>query len=137
MLSVERRKGAGTPPTLEAFVRALQTGGYQHAQEVYEGMRAANPAFTVEPVWCNVYGYQLLRAGRAKDAVPIFRLGTRLEPKWSGIADSLGEAYEAVGERQLAIDEYRRALSLDPSEGHSIARLKALGVDAPAKASGG
>jgi dienelactone hydrolase len=137
MLSVERRKGAGTPPTLEAFVRALQTGGYEHAQEVYDGMHAANPAFTVEPVWCNVYGYQLLRAGHAKDAVPIFRLGTRLEPKWSGIADSLGEAYEAVGERQLAIDEYRRALSLDPAEGHSIARLKALGVDAPAKASGG
>jgi dienelactone hydrolase len=137
MLSVERRKGAGTPPTLEAFVRALQTGGYEHAQDVYDRMHAANPAFTVEPVWCNVYGYQLLRAGRAKDAVPIFRLGTRLEPGWSGIADSLGEAYEAVGERQLAIDEYRRALSLNPAEGHSVARLKALGVEAPSKASAG
>ncbi|ALK99373.2 hypothetical protein AM586_05460 [Massilia sp. WG5] len=137
MLSVERRKGAGTPPTLEAFVRALQTGGYEHAQEVYDRMHAASPEFSVEPVWCNLYGYELLRSGRAKESVPIFRLGASLEPEWGGIADSLAEAYEAVGERQLAIDAYRRALSLDPAIGHSIERLKALGAEPVAKAAGG
>jgi dienelactone hydrolase len=137
MLAVERRKGAGTPPTLEAFVRTLQTGGYEHAQEVYDRMHAANPTFTVEPVWCNVYGYELLRAGRAKDAIPIFRLGSKIEPEWGGIVDSLGEAYEAAGERQLAIDAYRRALSLNPAESHSSLRLKALDAEPPAKAAGG
>jgi len=137
MLAVERRKGAGTPPTLEAFVRALQTGGYEHAQEVYDRMHAANPEFSVEAGWCNLYGYELLRSGRAKESVAIFRLGTKLEPTWGGIADSLAEAYEAVGERQLAIDEYRRALSLDPAESHSIARLKALGAEPAASAAGG
>jgi dienelactone hydrolase len=140
MLSVERRKGGGTPPTLEAFVRALQTGGYEHTQEVYDRMHAANPEFTVEPVWCNLYGYELLRSGRTKESVPIFRLGTKLAPDWASIADSLAEAYEAVGERQLAVDEYRRALAIDPSIGHSIERLKALGADpqpGPVKAAGG
>jgi dienelactone hydrolase len=136
MLSVERRKGAGTPPTLEAYVRALQTGGYEHAQQVYDKMQAASPEFSVDPVWCNIYGYDLLRSGRAKESVPVFRLGTKLAPDWSGIADSLAEAYEAVGERQLAIDEYRRALALDPAQGHSIERLKALEAE-PAKAAGG
>jgi dienelactone hydrolase len=134
MLSVERRKGAGIPPTREAFVRTLQTGGFEHAQEVYDRMHAADPAFTLEPVWLNVYGYELLRSGRAKESVPIFRLGVKLEPEWSGIADSLGEAYEAVGERQLAIDAYRRAVTLNPSEGHSIERLKVLGAEPQAGA---
>jgi predicted TPR repeat methyltransferase len=68
---------------------------------------------------------------------PHFRLGTKLAPEWSGIADSLGEAYEAVDESELAIGEYRRVLSLNPAEGHSIERLKALGAKTPAKAAGG
>jgi len=137
MLAVERRKGAGIPPTKEAFVRTLQSDGYEHAQEVYDRMHAANPDFTLEPIWLNVYGYELLRSGRKKEAVPIFRLGTKLEPTWGDIADSLAEAYEAVGERQLAIDEYRRALSIDPAIGHAIERLKALEGAPAAKAIGG
>jgi dienelactone hydrolase len=137
MLAVERRKGGGTPPTLEAFIRTLQTGGYEHAQPVYDRMHAANPAFILEPAWLNAYGYDLLRSGRAKESVPIFRLGTKLDPNWSWIADSLAEAYEALGERQLAIDEYRRALSLEPTLGHAIERLKALGAEPAAKTAGG
>jgi len=137
MLAVERRKGGGTPPTVEAFVRALQTGGYDQAQALYNKMHAAHPEFSVDASWCNVYGYQLLRAGRARESVPIFRLGVKLEPQWGGIADSLAEAYEAVGARQLAIDEYRRALTLDPTQGHSVERLKALGAAPAAKAAGG
>ena len=140
MLAVERRKGGGTPPTVEAFVRSLQTGGYDQAQALYDKMRAAHPGFSLDASWCNVYGYQLLRAGRAKESVPIFRLGVKMEPQWGGIADSLAEAYEAVGERQLAIDEYRRALTLEPTLGHAIERLKALGAPVQAetaKAAGG
>jgi dienelactone hydrolase len=137
MLAVERRKGGGTPPTLESFIRTLQTGGYEHAQEVYDRMHAANPAFVVEAGWCNQYGNELLQSGRAKEAVPILRLGTRLAPDWSWVADSLAEAYEAAGERQLAIDEYRRALAIEPTLGHSIERLKALGAEAAAKRAGG
>jgi dienelactone hydrolase len=138
MLAVQRRKGGGVPPTLEAYIRTLQTGGYEHALELYDKMHAANPAFVLEPVWCNRYGNDLLQAGRAKQAVPILRLGTKLAPDWSWIADSLAEAYEATGERQLAIDEYRRALSIEPTLGHSIERLKVLEAAAPApKTAGG
>jgi dienelactone hydrolase len=140
MLSVERRKGGGIAPTQEAFVRTLQSGGYEHAQEVYDRMHAASPEFTLDPMWLNLYGYDLLRSGRKKEAIPIFRLGVRLAPDWDNIADSLAEAYEAVGERQLAIDQYRRALALNPAHGHASARLKVLGAapqGEPAKAGGG
>jgi dienelactone hydrolase len=136
MLAVERRKGGGIPPTLEGFIRTLQTGGYEHAQAVYDRMHAASPAFSLEADWLNAYGNDLMKAGRAKEAVPILRLGTKMAPDWSWIADSLAEAYEAAGERQLAIDEYRRALTIEPTLGHSIERLKALGAE-PAKAAGG
>lgn len=137
MLAVERRKGGGTPPTLESFIRALQTGGYEQAPALYDKMHAANPGFVLEPFWCNRYGNDLLQSGRAKDAVPVLRLGTKLAPDWSWVADSLAEAYEAVGERQLAIAEYRRALTIEPTLGHSIERLKVLEAGTPAKAAGG
>jgi dienelactone hydrolase len=134
MLAVERRKGGGIPPTLEGFIRTLQTGGYEHAQAVYDRMHAASPAFSLEPMWLNTYGNELLHSGRAKESVPILRLGTKLAPDWSWVADSLAEAYEAAGERQLAIAEYRRALSIEPTLGHSIERLKALGAEPVAAA---
>lgn len=137
MLAVERRKGGGIPPTIEGFVRTLQTGGYEHAQAVYDRMHAANPAFSLEPVWLNVYGNALMHGGRAQEAVAILRLGTKMAPDWSWIADSLAEAYEAAGERQLAIDEYRRALSIEPTLGHSIERLKALEAAPTMQAAGG
>jgi dienelactone hydrolase len=137
ILAVERRKGGGIPPTIEGYIRTLQTGGYEHAQAVYDRMHAASPGFVLEPAWLNVYGNELLHNGRAKEAVPILRLGTKLAPDWSWVADSLAEAYEAAGERQLAIDEYRRALAIEPTLGHSLERLKVLEAAAPAKASGG
>jgi predicted Zn-dependent protease len=137
MLAVERRKGGGIPPTIEGYIRTLQTGGYEHAQAVYDRMHAASPGFVLEPSFLNVYGNELLQAGRAKEAVPILRLGTKMAPDWSFVADSLAEAYEAVGERQLAIAEYRRALTIEPTLGHSIERLKVLEAAAPAKAAGG
>ena len=137
MLAVERGKGGGTPPTLAAFIRTLQTGGYVHAQAVYDRMHGANPAFVVDENWCNQYGNALLGSGRAKEAAPILRLGTKMAPASSWIADSLAEAYDAVGERQLAIAEYRRALAIEPTLGHAIDRLKALGAEAAAKAAGG
>jgi Flp pilus assembly protein TadD len=42
--------------------------------------------------------------------------------------DGLGQAYEAAGERDAAIANYRQALALEPGQTHARERLGALGA---------
>lgn len=41
--------------------------------------------------------------------------------------DSLGEAYEAAGDRRASIESYRRSLALNAGNTNAVMRLKAQG----------
>jgi tetratricopeptide (TPR) repeat protein len=60
----------------------------------------------------NLYGYQLLGAGRVDDAIAAFRRNVELYPDSANPHDSLGEALEAKGERAAAIECYERAVKV-------------------------
>ena len=74
----------------------------------------------------NNAGYQLLRAGKAKDAVEIFRLNVEMFPEGFNTYDSLGEAYEAAGDKELAIKNYKRSVELNPKNTNAAAAVKRL-----------
>ena len=75
----------------------------------------------------NSLGYELLAGDRKPDeAIEIFRMNTAAFPASSNAFDSLAEAYQVSGNKELAIRNYRRALELDPANMHSQAALKAL-----------
>jgi len=62
----------------------------------------------------NTYGYQLLGAGNATDAVDIFRENLRRHPESWNTYDSLGEGLVALGQKAEAIRSYEKALSMAP-----------------------
>lgn len=74
----------------------------------------------------NRLGYLLLAAGRAKDAIEIFKLNVEQYPQGFNTYDSLAEAYAAAGERELAIKNYRKSLELNPQNTNAVERLKEL-----------
>jgi tetratricopeptide (TPR) repeat protein len=74
----------------------------------------------------NRLGYDLLGAGRAKDAVEVFKLNTKAYPGSANAFDSLGDGYSAVGSRDEAIKSYERALAIDPGFASSIESLRKL-----------
>jgi tetratricopeptide (TPR) repeat protein len=79
----------------------------------------------------NAYGYQLLGAGKTDEAIEMFRKNVKDHPQSWNVYDSLGEAYEKEGDRKLAADNYRKALSLvrDPEQKKRIEGiLKKLSV---------
>ena len=47
-------------------------------------------------------------------------------PKSSNVYDSLGEAYAKAGNRELAIQNYKRAIELDPKNTNAIDVVKRL-----------
>jgi Tfp pilus assembly protein PilF len=74
----------------------------------------------------NRLGYQLLRAGKAKAAIEIFKLNIEAYPKSSNPYDSLAEAYVTINERELAIQNYKKAVELNPNNTNAIEILKRL-----------
>jgi dienelactone hydrolase len=74
----------------------------------------------------NLLGYDLLGERKIKDAIEIFKLNVVVYPKGFNAYDSLGEAYLANGERDLAIQNYRKSLELNPQNTNATDVLKKI-----------
>jgi len=74
----------------------------------------------------NRIGYDLLERDRVSNAITVFKLNAEEYPKVANVYDSLAEAYAKAGNRQLAIENYKRSLELDPKNQNAIDRLKEL-----------
>jgi tetratricopeptide (TPR) repeat protein len=127
--AVQRAQSA--PPTLDTFLDQLGQQGFEHIGAIYDRLHAQNPELALDPLQAHDWGMKLLRERRPADAVQVFRLGVRLYPeRFDFLYDGLGQASEAVGERDAAIASYRQALALEPGQTHARARLSALGAAA-------
>ncbi|GGY56981.1 CocE/NonD family hydrolase [Pseudoduganella albidiflava] len=130
MVSLDARPGSGVPPTLEHFAAQLAARGFDQAAAIHQELLAQGATFKLEPHDLNSWGYALLRDDMLDESVAIFRFGTQLHPKDANLYDSLGEAQAKAGQREAAIDNYRRSLSLNPKNANAVERLKALGAPA-------
>lgn len=74
----------------------------------------------------NQLGYQLLQARKLKESVEIFKLNVELFPQSANTYDSLGEAYMINSNSDLAIQNYKKVLELDPKNANAVAMLKRL-----------
>lgn len=74
----------------------------------------------------NRLGYQLLRTGKGREAVEIFKLNVEAYPQGFNTYDSLAEAYMTINERELAIKNYKKSLELNPENAGAVETLKRL-----------
>jgi CubicO group peptidase (beta-lactamase class C family) len=74
----------------------------------------------------NRLGYILLRSGKSKEAIEIFKLNVEAYPQRSNTYDSLAEAYQSSNDRELATQNYKKALELDPNNTSATEALKRL-----------
>lgn len=75
----------------------------------------------------NGTAYALLRTGHSQDAIEIFKMNVRLSPQSSDAFYSLGEGYAAIGQKDLAVQNYEKSLQLDPKNENArlaLAQLK-------------
>jgi hypothetical protein len=64
----------------------------------------------------NVYGYELLQAGRVDQAIEVFRSNVQKYPASWNVYDSLGEALAIKGDKAAAKAQYQKALSMVQDE---------------------
>lgn len=62
----------------------------------------------------NAFGYSLLQAGKAKEAIPYFVLNAERHPTDPNVWDSLGEAYATAKMKNDAIKAFKKSLSMNP-----------------------
>jgi len=74
----------------------------------------------------NDLGYRLLGRKRVPEAIEILKLNVEAYPASANVYDSLGEAYAVSGNMPLAIQNYEKSLSLDPSNTNAAMMLKKL-----------
>lgn len=77
----------------------------------------------------NQLGYRMLQSGNDKDkahALEYFILNVENFPKSPNSYDSLGEAYEVLGDTKKAIENYRKSLELNPDNENARMKINKL-----------
>jgi tetratricopeptide (TPR) repeat protein len=101
--------------------------GVDAAVAQYRELKRNNPnGYNFDERALNQLGYMLLQKGRNADAIAIFNLNIEEYPKSANVYDSLAEAYAKDGQKQKAIDNYRKSLELDPKNQNAADKLKDL-----------
>ena len=62
----------------------------------------------------NALGYNLMAADKTKEAIEVFQLNVKWFPSSWNVYDSLGEAYAMAGQNELAIENYKKSIELNP-----------------------
>ena len=109
------------PAAVPANIRLLDTidqpGGASKVEKMLTDARKGDPkAALFDEASVNFIGYEHMLAGDLNGAIGIFKLNVLAFPNSPNVYDSLGDAYVANGQKQLAQENARKALELLPSD---------------------
>jgi pimeloyl-ACP methyl ester carboxylesterase len=116
-------------PSVQNVLEAtINEKGVEAAVGLYRQMRQRYPAEFFRESTLNSLGYQQLRAKHTRGAVALFKLNVEMYPDAFNTYDSLGEAYMVQGDREAAIQNYRKSFALNPQNTNAVEMLKKLGA---------
>ena len=111
------KEKAAIPPDIAILDTLDQPGGASKVQEQLTEARKQNPNATLfDEATVNFMGYEHMQAGDLKSAREIFKLNVTAFPNSPNAYDSLGDAYVAAGQKQLALESTKKALDLLASD---------------------
>ncbi|GAB3771927.1 serine hydrolase domain-containing protein [Spirosoma horti] len=117
----------GEPAALTALKDALKKRGYAQLINVVKDVRKKHPELHLDENYVNNWGYSLAWQGKLQEALEIFKLNVSLYPKGYNTYDSLAETYDRLGNRALALKNYKQSLALNPANTNAIEYLKKAG----------
>lgn len=106
----------------------IRASGVEAAVARFKELRTNRELYTFNESQMNAMGYEYLQDKKVKEAIAVFQLNVEAFPRSSNVYDSLGEAYAAAGEKELAIKNYERSVELNPRNEGGIEASKKLSV---------
>ena len=123
----ESLSGQGKKSISETLTYTIMDRGIEAAIEQYLELLNNQPdSYYFAENDLNMLGYQLLWRDMNEAAIEVFKLNIQAYPQSANPFDSLGEAYMASGIEELAIENFEKALTLDPNMPSAIDALKKL-----------
>lgn len=115
------------PPIDKVLFKAISTDGLEAAVKQYYELKKNQPqAYDFQERLLNILGYNFINQGKLKEAIRVLQLNVEAYPESSNVYDSLGEAYMRNGDKAPAIENYEKALKLDPANTGAVEMLKKL-----------
>ena len=100
---------------IEGMLKLAVNNGVPAAIALYRTLKEQKPnEYDFSEAELNTLGYQLLQMKKVAEAIEIFKLNVETYPNAANTYDSLGEAYLAHGDKELAISNYKKAVELNP-----------------------
>ncbi|MDX1760891.1 MAG: serine hydrolase, partial [Christiangramia sp.] len=93
--------------------------GLQAAKELYAEIKDSED-YDLNEGQMNSFGYDLLRNDEIEAAIEIFKWNVEAFPESGNVYDSLGEAYLKAGNNELALENYKRSVELDPANSNAL-----------------
>ncbi|HEX8565226.1 MAG TPA: serine hydrolase [Pyrinomonadaceae bacterium] len=97
------------------LLRAILSEGIEAPLKRYLEERTKDDAKRLNEVQINALGYALLERKRTAEAIEIFKLNVADFPNSGNTYDSLAETYLGIGEKELALKFYKKALEINPN----------------------
>ena len=100
----------------DVLAKTLDAKGIEAMIAEFHSLKSvADPDLLVSESDTNNFGYTLLRRKRVNEAIAVLKLNVEAYPQSANAYDSLGEAYLVSGDKEKAIENYKRALAIDPT----------------------
>lgn len=115
-------------PLASKLLEVIETKGIDAGVAYFEKNKD-NKDFDVNENEMNQTGYQLLGSDKTKEAIQVFKLNVDAYPKSANVYDSYAEALMKSGDNKGAIENYTKAVEMNPGNENAIDMLTKLGVD--------
>jgi dienelactone hydrolase len=104
---------------------ADEPDGMRKAQQMFANARRDDPTTVLfSEALINRFGYEHLAMGDTKAAIELFQMNVAAYPNSPNVYDSLGDAYLAAGQKDLARENAKKALELLASDTADDARRR-------------
>jgi CubicO group peptidase (beta-lactamase class C family) len=111
----------------ELMYKTYRSDGITAVMKQYRSLKQSGGAnYDFGESELNELGYQLLGMNKTPDAIEILRLNVEAFPSSWNVYDGLGEAFMKNGNKELAIENYKRSLELNPKNSNAEEMLKKL-----------
>jgi dienelactone hydrolase len=105
------------PPETHVLDLLDQPGGAAKVSQMLAEARQKDPKAELFPeAVVNIMGYEHMQSGHIKASLEILKLNAAAFPSSPNVYDSLGDAYLADGQKDLARENAKKALDLLPSD---------------------
>lgn len=114
-------------PISEVMMKTISEKGIEAAINEYRDLKInSSSSYNFKESQLNNLGYQLLQTGKMNEAIEVLKLNIESYPNSANAFDSMGEACMIADKNELAIENYKKSLELNPENENARQMLEKL-----------